>query len=97
MLNDIINYGVRIAIILLGILLATGVLSSGDNNPMIRIIGVIAILFGLYRIIMYRRNKIKYKNFNKGKSDSDSDKYYYDDFEDESTTEIESKDSDVNK
>jgi len=93
MLNDIINYGVRIVIILLGILLATGVLATGENDPMLRVIGIIAILFGVYRIIMYRRNKLKYKTFNKGTKDSKTDKYYYDDFDNNTSNEIDSNDS----
>jgi hypothetical protein len=90
MLNDIINYGVRVVIILLGILLATGVLATGENDQMLRIIGIIAILFGLYRIIMYRRNKVKYKNYNRGTKDSKPDKYYYDDYDTADSTETES-------
>ncbi|MEI6090771.1 MAG: hypothetical protein WCR42_09995 [bacterium] len=94
MLNDIINYGVRVVIILVGILFASGVLTGSDNNPMLRIIGIIAILFGLYRIIMYRRNKVKYNNFNKGQKDSKTDKFYYDDFEADDAVEVKSDDSD---
>ncbi len=94
MLNDIINYGVRVVIILLGILLATGVLATGENDQMLRTIGIIAILFGLYRIIMYRRNKLKYKNFSKGTKDSKADKYYYDDFESNDSVETDSNNSD---
>lgn len=97
MLNDIINYGVRIVIILLGILLAGGVLTPGKNDPMIRIVGIIAILFGLYRIVMYSRNKRKYKNLSKAtkvsQNDDKTDKFYYDDFDDNSIVDNDSTDT----
>lgn len=96
MLNDIINYGVRIVIILLGILLAVGVLTPGQDDPMIRIIGIIAILFGLYRIVMYSRNKRKYKNLSKGTKVPQKDKtdnFYYDDFDDNSIVDNDSTDT----
>jgi len=96
MLNDIINYGVRIIIIILGILLAGGVLTPGQNDSMIRIVGIIAILFGLYRIIMYSRNKRKYKNFSKAIKVSQNDKtdsFYYDDSDNNSIADNDSNNS----
>ena len=64
MLSDIINYFVKGLIILIGLLF---IIFGGDMMPnnadpiMFRVFGVIFILFGIYRVLLYRANKKKYK------------------------------------
>ena len=64
MFNDILNYGIRIIIIVLGILIFFDFfnIAHGDTK-MIHAVGVIMILFGVYRIISYYSASKRYKNF----------------------------------
>ncbi len=63
MFNSILNYGVRIIIILLGIAFVFNIfdIKQGDIT-MLRAIGVIMILFGIYRLLTYRAAVSRYKN-----------------------------------
>lgn len=64
LLSDIINYFVKGLIILIGLLFIIfgGDLMPQDADPiMFRVFGVIFILFGIYRVLLYRANKKKYK------------------------------------
>lgn len=61
MINDIINYSIRIIIILLGIVFVSGYLMPEGSDPtMMRVFGVIFVLFGIYRLLLYRANKKRY-------------------------------------
>jgi len=61
-ISDVINYGVRILIILLGIILLSGVfMPEGSDPTMMRIFGIVFILFGFYRLALYRANRKRYK------------------------------------
>jgi len=61
MINEVINYGIRILIICLGLLFVTGYLMPEGSDPtMMRVFGVIFVLFGFYRLALYRANKRKY-------------------------------------
>ena len=62
--NKILNYGVRIFIILVGLVLALGLIKARDSeqNFIFRIMGIIITLFGFYRIIMYRSNLRYFKS-----------------------------------
>ncbi len=61
MIAQIINYGIRGLIIIIGILLISGLLSSPEwDDSFLRIMGLIFILFGIYRIVIYRS---QYKRF----------------------------------
>lgn len=63
MINDIINYGIRILIILLGLLSVSGILMPEDSDPtMMRVFGVVFVLFGFYRLALYRANKKRYNS-----------------------------------
>ncbi|MFH1049694.1 MAG: hypothetical protein V1779_02050 [bacterium] len=63
MLVHIINYSIRALIIVLGIVMLSGVLSSADWNPtFLKIMGIVFILFGTYRIIIYY-SQVKRYNF----------------------------------
>lgn len=60
--SKIINYGVRAIIILIGILLLSGIIDPPEQDTsFIRIMGVIFILFGLYRIIIYHSQLKRYR------------------------------------
>ena len=62
MINDIINYSIRILIILLGLLFVSGFIMPEDSDPtMMRVFGVVFVLFGFYRLALYRANKKRYK------------------------------------
>ncbi len=57
-----INYFIRGLIIVIGILLLRGILySSRWDDSFLKIMGIIFILFGIYRIILYRNQIKKYK------------------------------------
>jgi len=61
MLLIIINYTVRGGIIVLGVLLIAGVLDFGDSDrALMRAFGVICVLFGIYRISIYRMQQKRY-------------------------------------
>jgi hypothetical protein len=64
MLLNIINYAVRGLIVLIGILLFFGVLTPdyrGDALPL-KVVGVVFVLFGVYRIVMYYTAQQRYLN-----------------------------------
>ncbi|OGU56883.1 MAG: hypothetical protein A2X64_02520 [Ignavibacteria bacterium GWF2_33_9] len=71
MFNKILNYGIRIIIIVFGILIFFDYfnLSRGDNT-MVRAFGAIMVLFGVYRIFSYRSASQRYQNL-KEKNDED--------------------------
>ena len=61
MLSVIFNYAVRVIIICLGIIMVSGLaLPISNDDGMLRIIGIIFILFGTYRIILYHNNRKRY-------------------------------------
>lgn len=65
----IINYIIRGLIVVIGILLVTGILSSSQwDESFLKIMGIIFILFGIYRIILYRHQVRKY-NLMEGEDD----------------------------
>ena len=69
MVAHIINYGIRGLIIVIGILLISGLLSSPEwDDSFLRIMGLIFILFGIYRIVIYRS---QYKRFKLTRRDDD--------------------------
>ena len=61
MFMHILNYTVRGAIVLIGVLLLTGVLfPKNADATLMRVFGVVFILFGVYRIAMYYMQVKKY-------------------------------------
>lgn len=64
MINSILNYGIRLIIIILGILIFFDYfnISRGDVR-MVKAIGAIMVLFGLYRIVTYYYASKRYKRF----------------------------------
>lgn len=71
MIAQIINYSIRVMIVVIGILLVTGVFSSPEwDVSFIRIMGIVFILFGGYRIIIYRSQLKRYR-FEKEEEEDD--------------------------
>lgn len=61
MILRIINYAVRILIVVIGILLLSGFILS-EIEPQFRItVGIVFILFGLYRISLLYSQEKRYK------------------------------------
>lgn len=74
MFMHILNYTVRGAIVLIGVLLLTGVLfPKNADTQMMKVFGVIFILFGLYRMAMYYSNTKRYKTYDFSTKDKDDD------------------------
>lgn len=64
MLMHIINYTVRAIILLLGILMVSGVFSSEQwDDTFLKVMGVVFILFGIYRIVLYINQTKKFKYY----------------------------------
>ncbi|MBX3044656.1 MAG: hypothetical protein KIT33_05785 [Candidatus Kapabacteria bacterium] len=57
----IINYSIRGLIVVLGILIATGVILEDFDTQMRIVFGSVFILFGLYRLTMYYSQEKRYK------------------------------------
>jgi uncharacterized membrane protein HdeD (DUF308 family) len=70
MFSKILNYGVRVLIIIIGIMMVTGIINvpNSPNNSIIVVFGVIFIIFGLLRIYMYYSSSRIYKK-EKGNDD----------------------------
>lgn len=61
MILRIINYGVRIIIVVIGILLLSGLILD-EIEPQFRItVGIVFLLFGLYRISLLYTQEKRYK------------------------------------
>lgn len=71
---NIINYVVRIIIILVGVLLVSGVISSPNwSSVFLRVMGGVFILFGIYRIFVYRAQVKKYRLLNNDDEEDDEE------------------------
>ena len=58
----ILNYTAKILIIIAGIIFLSGVIVPPNGDTILyRIMGVVFILFGIYRIVMYRRKLKQYE------------------------------------
>jgi hypothetical protein len=54
MYSKLLNYGIRIAMIIVGLLMAVGFFTApGRDETLMRMLGIVLILFGVYRIAMY--------------------------------------------
>ncbi|HYF04435.1 MAG TPA: hypothetical protein VEC36_13710 [Patescibacteria group bacterium] len=54
MYSKILNYGIRILMILMGFLMVFGVFTQPRQDPsLMRMMGIVLILFGIYRIAIY--------------------------------------------
>lgn len=68
MLQIIVNYAVRALIVIIGIIFVSGILNQffsfrSDIQPLIPIMGIIFILWGVYRLITYHSNLRRYRNY----------------------------------
>jgi hypothetical protein len=73
MLN-IVNYIVRISIIIIGIILVSGLITPQNGDTILfRVMGVIFILFGAYRIVLYRMKSKQYSSYFENKSENDDE------------------------
>lgn len=62
MIMNILNYVVRIAIIIVGILLLSGIVMPPNTDAtMVKVMGGILILWGIFRIVTYRTKMIQSK------------------------------------
>lgn len=60
---DILNYSLRGLVVLIGLGFLIGVIDPRPGDDTLRYsMGVVIVLFGVYRIIMYRNAKRKYDN-----------------------------------
>jgi len=58
----ILNYTIRIIIIILGIMLTAGWLAPQEGDgTMFRVMGIIFILFGIYRVVTFHTQSKRYK------------------------------------
>ena len=73
MFLKIINYAIRIIIIIVGILFICGVFTPYDKSDIPTIIGIICILFGTYRLIIYKIKSKRYEFYSDDES-NDIDK-----------------------
>ena len=71
----IINYIVKIGIIIIGILLICGIGSTvEDDTTHFKVMGVVFVLFGIYRIILYRM-KTKQYDFSINEEEEDANDF----------------------
>lgn len=68
MLLIIVNYVVRALIVIIGIVLVSGILNHylslrSDIRPLMPILGVVFILWGVYRLITYHSNLRRYRDY----------------------------------
>ena len=57
----IVNYIVRIFIIIIGLIFLLDIIPSNNDTTPFRVMGAVFVLFGIYRIVLYR---MKYKEYN---------------------------------
>jgi len=71
MISRILNYGIRLLIILIGIVMLSGIMTPKKTDPTFLIVmGIIFILFGLYRLVSYHFALRRYK-FNEEDDDEE--------------------------
>lgn len=68
---NIINYTVRMLIVIMGIIIASGLFLPQNADPtLFRLTGIILIVWGIFRIVTYRR---KLKRYLKELEDDEND------------------------
>jgi preprotein translocase subunit SecG len=73
MLMHIINYTIRGLILVLGILMLSGVFSSEQwDDTFLKVMGVVFILFGIYRIVLYINQTKKYRYYVEDEDEEDN-------------------------
>lgn len=67
---SIVNYIVRFFIIIIGIIFVSGAfLPENEDTTLMQIMGIVFILFGIYRIVMYKMKSKQYQNIKKEDND----------------------------
>lgn len=72
MTGKILNYSIRILVIVIGLALLSGIIKPESmmvEDYVFRVMGIVIVLFGIYRLISYR-NALKRYNFS-NKSDEE--------------------------
>jgi hypothetical protein len=73
MLMHIINYTIRGLILVLGILMLSGVFSSEQwDDTFLKVMGVVFILFGIYRIVLYINQTKRYRYYVEDEDEEDN-------------------------
>ncbi len=65
MFGKILNYGVKVLIVVIGIILLSGFFKPENvmvDDSVFRVMGAIFILYGIYRIIVYRNALRRYRH-----------------------------------
>jgi len=64
-LLHIINYAVRGLIIVVGLVLLSGIAipDSNENKFLTQVMGVVFIIWGIYRVVLYNSNYKRYKRY----------------------------------
>lgn len=60
----VLNYSIRGLVVLIGIGFVSGILipeTAGVNDQMFRIMGIVFILFGIYRLVTYYSQQKRYE------------------------------------
>jgi uncharacterized membrane protein HdeD (DUF308 family) len=73
MFSKLVNYAVRILMIILGlVLIIWGILFKENlqDSTLVIVMGIVVTLFGVYRLIMYRTQLERY-NFNLNEDDDE--------------------------
>jgi len=73
MFSKLVNYAVRILMIILGlVLIIWGILYKENlqDSTLVIVMGIVVTLFGVYRLIMYRTQLERY-NFNLNEDDDE--------------------------
>lgn len=65
MTSIILNYAVRSIVIVLGVIMLSGLIVPANADPtLVRAMGGVFVLFGIYRIIVYYSNLKRYRKEN---------------------------------
>ncbi len=69
-----INYIIRSLVLLVGIVLVSGALNPPDSdNTMYTVLGIVVILFAIYRLISYHTALKRYNFVKKGDNEDEED------------------------
>lgn len=65
MLLHVINYAVRGLIIVVGLILISGIFipDTNENKFLTQVMGAVFIIWGIYRIVLYKSNYKKYQRY----------------------------------
>ena len=71
-MNNFINYLIKFVIIAFGIVIFFNIVELDMPDTTRQVLGVIVLLFGIYRIVIFRSKKSQYRfEVNKGEEDDE--------------------------